>query len=500
MDDPSLVIAGRSRQALLEADACRGQPAGAGGCPRQPSHVVKSEPADVESLDEARSCQTVARCPGALECGSLYEQPFLGAGQTLASSTELSSEADRMTPRRIRLRRTALFLFGSLALVLSACGDDDDTGLFQGTGGGGNDNGSGGSLLGKGGSGNAGTSAKGGSDAGGSSSKGGSAGKGGTSSKGGTGGTAGVGGKGGSSSGSGGAGGDEPAGGNGGDAGNGGSENPAGAGGSGGSSGQGGVGASGGTGGNAGAGGKAGAGGAGASGGSTSGNGGASSGSGGTAAGNGGSASGAAGNGGGAGGASAGSGGVGGSPYTGAIVPTTCAEAHGFPGCCGPDGKTIYYFDKGKVEQTTCENAGNVCGWNDSVKYYDCQPSTKVDPTNKYPLRCGGEPVEGVCSSGGAGGGAGAGGGTAGGGGANGDGIPETCSEAHGTFGCCVGDTLYTGNVLTATPQSCAATNQKCGWNNSTKRYACGTGTASDPTGTNARACFGPFTGGGCLN
>ncbi|MFT5432432.1 MAG: hypothetical protein ACI9OJ_003131, partial [Myxococcota bacterium] len=45
----------------------------------------------------------------------------------------------------------------------------------------------------------------------------------------------------------------------------------------------------------------------------------------------------------------------------GAIKRTTCQEAGGFAGCCGPGGD-LYYWDNGALQSPTC--AGDaVCGW-----------------------------------------------------------------------------------------------------------------------------------------
>ena len=160
-------------------------------------------------------------------------------------------------------------------------------------------------------------------------------------------------------------------------------------------------------------------------GGASSGKGGASSGKGGeagTAAGEAGTAAGGAGSDGGssgsggaeeAGGAGAAGGakGDGGSlasggsgPYAGAIVPKTCAQAHGLTGCCGPAGNEVYYFQDGKLQSLACLSflGTEICGWDAKQEYYTCVArlsggAPPEEPSGKYPLICGGEPVQGAC-------------------------------------------------------------------------------------------------------
>ena len=81
------------------------------------------------------------------------------------------------------------------------------------------------------------------------------------------------------------------------------------------------------------------------------------------------------------------------------VVPTNCEEAHGFAGCCGPDG-FVYWFEDGTLKTHQCGSTelGN-CGWTGS--YYDCGPDFPFgpDPSGEYPLFCGGSnPNVGECS------------------------------------------------------------------------------------------------------
>ncbi len=70
-------------------------------------------------------------------------------------------------------------------------------------------------------------------------------------------------------------------------------------------------------------------------------------------------------------------------------APTTCSQADGTVGCC--EGNVNYYCTTGnQLEQTTC-TGGKVCGWSASLGYYACvKPPGGSDPSNTYPLACGG--------------------------------------------------------------------------------------------------------------
>jgi Cys-rich repeat protein len=135
---------------------------------------------------------------------------------------------------------------------------------------------------------------------------------------------------------------------------------------------------------------KAGSGGAGA-GGAKAGSGGA--GAGGATGGAGGSKAGAAGDAGGAAGATGGAAGAGGGAGGDTGAPTTCSAAHGGPGCCSADGMTNYYSLDGTVTATPCD-AGTVCTW--TGNFYECAagPAT-ADPSNTFPLSCGGADLPG---------------------------------------------------------------------------------------------------------
>jgi Cys-rich repeat protein len=143
---------------------------------------------------------------------------------------------------------------------------------------------------------------------------------------------------------------------------------------------------------------KAGSGGAAAgAGGAAAGAGGAAAGAGGAKAGAGGAAAGAGGAAAGAGGAAAGAGGdaggaagsAGGDPN----APTTCAAAHGDPGCCSADGKTNYFSIDGTVKAINCTDT-DVCTWDATSGYYVCGAGPAVaDPSGVAPLACGGAPL-----------------------------------------------------------------------------------------------------------
>jgi len=74
----------------------------------------------------------------------------------------------------------------------------------------------------------------------------------------------------------------------------------------------------------------------------------------------------------------------------GSVIPTTCAEANGNIGCCGPNGKEYYCSSSSTtVKALTC-TSGKVCSWNASSKYYGCETGTvsKADPSGANPLAC----------------------------------------------------------------------------------------------------------------
>lgn len=92
---------------------------------------------------------------------------------------------------------------------------------------------------------------------------------------------------------------------------------------------------------------------------------------------------------------SAGSAGSAGGQSGDGIVPTTCDEAHGGPGCCGPDGNA-YYFESGSLGVEKCADQGLVCGWDADSGFYACVSAKAEDPDGKYPIACGGTPLTGV--------------------------------------------------------------------------------------------------------
>jgi hypothetical protein len=86
--------------------------------------------------------------------------------------------------------------------------------------------------------------------------------------------------------------------------------------------------------------------------------------------------------------------GAAGSGVTGSI-PATCDEAHGSPGCCGPDGNA-YYFDGAKVVPENCAEQGLACGWDAESEFYTCLDAKAEDPSGTYPIACGGTPLADV--------------------------------------------------------------------------------------------------------
>jgi len=75
--------------------------------------------------------------------------------------------------------------------------------------------------------------------------------------------------------------------------------------------------------------------------------------------------------------------------------------------------------------------------------------------------------------------------------GASSGGVPSTCMEAHGSVGCCDGDTAYyckTGQTsLTVT--NCASP-KVCGWNSSSNYYSCVTAPGgADPSNSYPESC-----------
>jgi hypothetical protein len=133
-------------------------------------------------------------------------------------------------------------------------------------------------------------------------------------------------------------------------------------------------------------------------GGTTAGAGGTTGGSGGTAAGAGGTTGGSGGTAGGAGGSEAGgaagaTGGAAGAAGGDPNAPTTCAAAHGDPGCCSADGKINYFSLDGTVTAIPCSDT-DVCTWDTTSGYYVCGTGPAVaDPTGVAPLACGGAPL-----------------------------------------------------------------------------------------------------------
>jgi len=106
------------------------------------------------------------------------------------------------------------------------------------------------------------------------------------------------------------------------------------------------------------------------------------------AAGSSGMSAGGAGAGGMGGGAGQGTGGASEKPNK---IPENCQEAHGFVGCCGPDGN--YYYcsvedpNNKNVKKDNCYSKGCsfVPGWGE----YTCGTGLYEDPSGTYPRECG---------------------------------------------------------------------------------------------------------------
>jgi hypothetical protein len=68
-------------------------------------------------------------------------------------------------------------------------------------------------------------------------------------------------------------------------------------------------------------------------------------------------------------------------------VPTTCNQAYGSVGCCGPDN-TNYYCTGTTVTSKACTGT-KVCGWSASEGYYACVAAPGgADPSEENPIDC----------------------------------------------------------------------------------------------------------------
>ncbi|MCK9464114.1 MAG: hypothetical protein M0R80_31225 [Proteobacteria bacterium] len=78
---------------------------------------------------------------------------------------------------------------------------------------------------------------------------------------------------------------------------------------------------------------------------------------------------------------------------------------------------------------------------------------------------------------------------------------PETCDDAHGDTGCCVGSVLYFWDFDSAIGLDCSDENDPgctCGWTGETDGwYDCG-GDGADPDHPGAMCCGGSNPYGGC--
>ena len=73
----------------------------------------------------------------------------------------------------------------------------------------------------------------------------------------------------------------------------------------------------------------------------------------------------------------------------GNVIPTTCSQAHEYPGCCGPDGKVYWCEQNGTMVQSLVCDAGKVCGWDATSMLYNCTTAASSDPTGANPKSCG---------------------------------------------------------------------------------------------------------------
>jgi hypothetical protein len=59
-------------------------------------------------------------------------------------------------------------------------------------------------------------------------------------------------------------------------------------------------------------------------------------------------------------------------------------------GCCDGSGVLHWCSDGQTVVDQPC-TGGDVCGWNAYWSFYDCvAPPAQSDPSNTYPMMCGG--------------------------------------------------------------------------------------------------------------
>jgi hypothetical protein len=204
-------------------------------------------------------------------------------------------------------------------------------------------------------------------------------------------------------------------------------------------------------------------------------------------------------------------------------VPTTCAEANGEVGCCGPNGEAYYCAtSSGTTVKSTACTGGKVCGWDASKMYYTCvSPPGGGDPSGMEPMACGGgapvdsgtAPDSGDAASHPDSGEAGPEGDAADAMGmdaADAMGVdaadaadaadtqpanqtPTTCAEADGLVGCCGpnGDVYYcASDAMPVISTKCSAS-KVCGWNATQSYYDCVAPPATaDPSGTYPMSCL----------
>jgi len=69
-------------------------------------------------------------------------------------------------------------------------------------------------------------------------------------------------------------------------------------------------------------------------------------------------------------------------------IPTTCTQAYGTVGCCGPNGENYYCSaSSSTVTSKTC-TGGKTCGWNSTDGYYACVTGGGPDPSGQNPIAC----------------------------------------------------------------------------------------------------------------
>jgi hypothetical protein len=72
-------------------------------------------------------------------------------------------------------------------------------------------------------------------------------------------------------------------------------------------------------------------------------------------------------------------------------IPENCQEAHGYVGCCGPDGNYYTCFNEDPndkdVKKKNCYSKG--CSFVAGLGYYTCGTGDYEDTSGMYPRECG---------------------------------------------------------------------------------------------------------------